>query len=196
MELDFRIDPSVIAPIPGSYVPSVRGRRPARGATRSVQSAREHAGGSQPVPGPVSREQSPSDENDDTPSPHGQRRALEPEDYNPDIPDPEPALRELLGLAPEEEVSLNTLTEPPNGEKPGYPYPTLIKLAIYGSPNKRLTLQEIYQALIDRFQWFKDNAEDKAWQGSIRHNLSLNKCFRKVPRPISEPGKGSFWVVD
>ncbi|TFY50920.1 hypothetical protein EVJ58_g10830 [Rhodofomes roseus] len=82
------------------------------------------------------------------------------------------------------------------GEKPNYPYPTLIRAAILGSPRRALTLQGIYRALQDRFQWFRDHGNDRAWQNSIRHNLSLNNVFRRLAKPITEPGKGSYWTVD
>lgn len=107
-----------------------------------------------------------------------------------------PYLRETLRIPPYKEVNLSALPDPPEGEKPNQPYPILIKLAIYGSPNKQLTLQEIYAALEDRFQWFKVRRNEKAWKNSIRHNLSLNKVFKNVPRAITEPGKGSYWQLD
>ena len=81
-----------------------------------------------------------------------------------EIPDPGDNLRELLGLMDRnQQINLDVLDDPPAGEKPNYPYPTLIKLAIYGSTRKRLTLQEIYQALEGRFEWFK-NSTDAAWK--------------------------------
>ncbi|KAI0288947.1 hypothetical protein BC826DRAFT_915146, partial [Russula brevipes] len=105
-------------------------------------------------------------------------------------------LRALLGCPPGAPVGLDALADPPPGEKPNYPLPTLIKLAIYGSPRRRLTLQEIYQALEDRFEWFRERTDELSWKNSIRHNLSLRKCFLKVQRPITEPGKGSYWMID
>ncbi|KAI0058603.1 winged helix DNA-binding domain-containing protein, partial [Artomyces pyxidatus] len=113
-------------------------------------------------------------------------------------PDATGHLRALLNAGPADEIGLKALADPPPGEKPDYPLPTLIKLAIHGSKNKRLTLQEIYTALEDRFTWFRERTSGPgaAWKNSIRHNLSLRKCFLRVERPITEPGKGSYWMID
>ncbi|XP_009480573.2 forkhead box protein J1 [Pelecanus crispus] len=78
--------------------------------------------------------------------------------------------------------------------KPPYSYATLICMAMEASKKPKITLSAIYKWITDNFCYFRH--ADPTWQNSIRHNLSLNKCFIKVPREKGEPGKGGFWKLD
>ncbi|KAJ7672225.1 fork head domain-containing protein [Mycena polygramma] len=117
------------------------------------------------------------------------------------FPDAGPHLRAALGLPHGAPVSLWSLTEPPSADiKPCVPYPMLMQLAIYGSEEKRLTLQGIYNAIAERFAYFReqDSMGILSWRKSMRHALSLYSVFVKIPKPLDMdiPGKGCAWILN
>ena len=58
--------------------------------------------------------------------------------------------------------------------KPPYSYSQLIIQSISASKNKQLTLAEIYSH-VSKMHPYYGNIDQKGWQNSIRHNLSLNR---------------------
>ncbi|ROL49455.1 Forkhead box protein K1 [Anabarilius grahami] len=112
----------------------------------------------------------------------------------------QPRLCQNSALKPPVETVLRQ--EPPASQcmsikdesKPPYSYAQLIVQAISSAPDRQLTLSGIYAHITKHYPYYR--TADKGWQNSIRHNLSLNRYFIKVPRSQEEPGKGSFWRVD
>ncbi|XP_078064215.1 forkhead box protein fkh-2-like, partial [Mustelus asterias] len=67
-------------------------------------------------------------------------------------------------------------------------------MAIADSPGGRMTLRDIYSWICNSYEYYRDART--GWKNSIRHNLSVNKCFQKVPRSSHSSGKGSYWTLE
>ncbi|KAE8254702.1 hypothetical protein A4X13_0g3314 [Tilletia indica] len=99
--------------------------------------------------------------------------------------------------------------------RPPYSYAGLIAQAINSAPDGRLTLREVYQKISSQYPTLypMTGIESAGWQNTVRHNLSLNKAFKRQARTARDPpetsgpqgkgksgsgrrGKGGFWILD
>ena len=80
-------------------------------------------------------------------------------------------------------VILNVRNRKYNGEdarKPPLSFACMIFMAVESSPTKTLPVKDIYDWVMWKFPYYRN--APPGWKNSVRHNLSLNKCFKKVER--------------
>ncbi|EER42155.1 forkhead box protein C2 [Histoplasma capsulatum H143] len=110
-----------------------------------------------------------------------------------DAPPPKPSPLYNRGMMMESTEDIDYSNDSAKDLKPPYSYATMIAQAIFSTEEEKLTLSKIYAYITEKYAFYRHT--NSGWQNSIRHNLSLNKAFQKVPRRTDEPGKGMKWQI-
>ncbi|OJJ60933.1 hypothetical protein ASPSYDRAFT_147363 [Aspergillus sydowii CBS 593.65] len=130
------------------------------------------------------------------PAPQFLKRQVTPPPRSPDTIGARTAKQSPLynrGMMMESTEEIDYSKDAAKDLKPPYSYATLIAQAIFSSEEEKLTLNNIYNWIMEKYAFYRHS--QSGWQNSIRHNLSLNKAFQKVPRRTDEPGKGMKWQI-
>ncbi|CED84856.1 Transcription factor of the Forkhead/HNF3 family [Phaffia rhodozyma] len=110
-----------------------------------------------------------------------------------------------LGLPPTRPLHANPLsalipmgqtTEEGEAAKPPLTYNTAILLSLQSFEGNQGTLRMICDWIMNEFEWYRVN-KNSGWQNSLRHTLSTNEAFQKVPlRPDQPKNAGAYWKLD
>jgi len=80
--------------------------------------------------------------------------------------------------------------------RPPYSYPAIVYMSMKATGKARVQLTEIYTNIIDQWAYYAARPRESGWKNSIRHNLTVCKCFHKVSRQDGDTGKGGYWSVN
>lgn len=128
--------------------------------------------------------------------------AAEATDHSEDNPVVPVAKRVSVVESDKEEVQNLTSVE---HQKPSMSFSQLIREVIQKSPHHRLLLHEIYDSIQRDYPYFKGAGE--GWKNSVRHNLSINSQFCKIPKALVDDPvaaalpnakikrKGCYWML-
>lgn len=81
-------------------------------------------------------------------------------------------------------------------ERPPYSLNSLIFMAIESSALKCLPVREIYEWITRQFPYYR--RAPAGWKNSIRHTLSLGRCFKRFIADLKTPGEsdsGKFFLI-
>lgn len=79
------------------------------------------------------------------------------------------------------------------GEKPPEPYANIIVKAILSNNNNVMQLKDIYNYMIENYEYFSSQKQSTKWKNSVRHNLSRHKYFVKT---CEKNAQGHYWSID
>jgi hypothetical protein len=80
--------------------------------------------------------------------------------------------------------------------RPPYSYTALIYYAIHAIGKHRVQLGEVYYQIMLSWKYYAARPLETGWKNSIRHNLTVCRCFTKVARAEGETGKGGYWAIN